>query len=159
MRLPLCDCGDLLPRAPRGGPRDGRREDARDGGCVPGLEARPADADARVVRRLDHRPVADRHTPRRHEVRAPVRHVPRARRCGGRVGRPRAARVVPRNILMQLTPSAYAFLGVTVLVAALVAVVVFAMLRFAMAARDTRRTMRSSSASETVLSTTLQEAV
>jgi signal transduction histidine kinase len=61
---------------------------------------------------------------------------------------------------MQLTPSGYAFLGVTALVSALVAVVVFAMLRFSMAARDTRRTMRSSATAETaMLSAALQDAV
>jgi len=61
---------------------------------------------------------------------------------------------------MQMTPSAYAFLGVTALVAGLVAVVVFAMLRFSMAARDTRRTMRGSATAETaMLSAALQEAV
>jgi signal transduction histidine kinase len=61
---------------------------------------------------------------------------------------------------MQLTPSAYAFLGVTALVAALVALVVFAMLRFSMAARDTRRSMRNSSTTETaLLSAALQDAV
>jgi signal transduction histidine kinase len=59
-----------------------------------------------------------------------------------------------------MTPSAYAFLGVTALVAALVSVVVFAMLRFSVAARDTRRTMRSGASAETaILSAALQEAV
>src|SRR5262249_17944092 len=72
----------------------------------------------------------------------------------------RAARLVPRNVLMPLTPSAYALLGVTALVAALVALVVFSMLRFSMAARDTRRTMRSRSTAETaMLSAALHEAV
>ncbi|HJZ71088.1 MAG TPA: ATP-binding protein [Vicinamibacterales bacterium] len=61
---------------------------------------------------------------------------------------------------MPLTPSAYALLGVTALVAALVALVVFSMLRFSMAARDTRRTMRSRSTAETaMLSAALHEAV
>jgi len=59
-----------------------------------------------------------------------------------------------------MTPSAYALLGVTAFVAALVALVVFAMLRFSMAARDTRRAMRSSTAAETaLLSAALHEAV
>jgi len=61
---------------------------------------------------------------------------------------------------MQLTPSAYTFLGLTAIVAALVAVVVFAMLRFSMAARETRRNMRGGAAVETaMLSAALQEAV
>jgi signal transduction histidine kinase len=61
---------------------------------------------------------------------------------------------------MHLTPSAYTFLGLTAIVAALVAVVVFAMLRFAVAARETRRNMRGGAAAETaMLSAALQEAV
>src|SRR3954468_9926859 len=61
---------------------------------------------------------------------------------------------------MHLTPSAYTFLGLTAIVAALVAVVVFAMLRFSIAARDTRRNMRNGASAETaLLSAALQEAV
>ena len=61
---------------------------------------------------------------------------------------------------MALTPSGYAFLGVTALVAALVTVLVFAMLRFSMAARETRRSMRDGSSLENAtLSAALQEAV
>jgi len=40
---------------------------------------------------------------------------------------------------MSLTPSGYTLLGLTALVAFLVAVLVFAVLRFSAAARDTRR--------------------
>ena len=62
---------------------------------------------------------------------------------------------------MQLTPSAYTFLGLTGLVAALVAVVVFAMLKFSAAAAESRRAQRGASAgAETaLLSAALQEAV
>jgi signal transduction histidine kinase len=61
---------------------------------------------------------------------------------------------------MHLTPQAYAFLGLTAIVAGLVAVVVFAMLRFSLAARETRRQIRSGSSSENVvMSAALQEAV
>ena len=61
---------------------------------------------------------------------------------------------------MHLTPQAYAFLGLTAIVAALVAVVVFAMLKFSLAARETRRQIRSGSSPENVvLSAALQEAV
>ena len=61
---------------------------------------------------------------------------------------------------MHLTPQAYAFLGLTAIVAALVAVVVFAMLKFSLAARETRRQIRTGSSPENVvLSTALQEAV
>ena len=61
---------------------------------------------------------------------------------------------------MHLTPQAYVFLGLTAIVAGLVAVVVFAMLRFSLAARETRRQIRTgSSAENTVFSAALQEAV
>jgi PAS domain S-box-containing protein len=57
-----------------------------------------------------------------------------------------------------LTPSAYTFLGLTILVASLTAIVVFALLRFAAAAHDTRRANRAEG--ETPLfSAALQEAV
>jgi signal transduction histidine kinase len=60
---------------------------------------------------------------------------------------------------MQLTPSAYAFLGLTAIVAGLVTIVVFAMLRFSVAARDTRRNLRGGASENAVLSAALQEAV
>jgi len=61
---------------------------------------------------------------------------------------------------MNLTPSAYAFLGLTALVASLIAVLTFAILRFVSAARDTRRSLQGGSRAETaILSAALQEAV
>jgi len=62
---------------------------------------------------------------------------------------------------MHVTPQAYALLGLTAMVAALVTVVVFAMLRFSAAARDTRRNIRGGGGgTETaMLSAALQEAV
>ena len=63
---------------------------------------------------------------------------------------------------MPLTPQAYALVGLTAIVAGLVAIVVFAMLRFSAAARETRRNLRSGSGSGTetaLLSAALQEAV
>src|SRR6266852_5881380 len=59
---------------------------------------------------------------------------------------------------MSLTPSAYTLLGLTALVAFLVAVLVFAVLRFFAAARDTRRTMGGGS-DTALLSAALQEAL
>jgi signal transduction histidine kinase len=59
-----------------------------------------------------------------------------------------------------VTPNAYAFLGLTAIVAALVSVVAFAALRFMAAARDTRRRMQQGGGMEmAVLSAALQEAV
>jgi signal transduction histidine kinase len=61
---------------------------------------------------------------------------------------------------VHLTPSGYAFLGMTAMVAGLVAIVVFAMLRFAMAARDARRSLSKDDRGDTaLLSAALQEAV
>ena len=59
---------------------------------------------------------------------------------------------------MQLTPSAYALLGLTALVACLVAVVAFAVLRFSAAAAEARRPPRGG-AETALLSAALQEAV
>jgi signal transduction histidine kinase len=58
-----------------------------------------------------------------------------------------------------LTPSAYALLGLTAMVAALVTVLMFAMLKFAAAARETRRSLHGAGAETAFLSAALQEAV
>jgi signal transduction histidine kinase len=60
---------------------------------------------------------------------------------------------------MTLTPSAYALLGLTALVAALVSVLVFAILRFAAAARDSHRSARGAGSQTALLSAALQEAL
>ncbi|MBI3400191.1 MAG: PAS domain-containing protein [Acidobacteria bacterium] len=60
---------------------------------------------------------------------------------------------------MNLTPNAYALIGLTALVAALVAVLTFALLRIGAAARDTRRTLRGQGMETALLSAALQEAV
>ncbi len=60
---------------------------------------------------------------------------------------------------MHLTPNAYTFLGLTALVAALVSVLAFALLRFSAAASDTRRNLRGGGAETALLSAALQEAV
>jgi len=59
-----------------------------------------------------------------------------------------------------MTQEAYTFLGLTAIVAALVSIVVFALLRFIAAARDTRRHALNAGGGETaVMSAALQEAV
>jgi signal transduction histidine kinase len=60
---------------------------------------------------------------------------------------------------MHLTPSAYTLLGLTALVAALVGVLAFALLRFSAAAADARRSTRGGGAETALLSAALQEAV
>lgn len=58
-----------------------------------------------------------------------------------------------------MTPESYALLGLTAISGALVAALVFALLRFSAAARDTRRQLRGSSGETALLSAALQEAV
>jgi len=60
---------------------------------------------------------------------------------------------------MNLTPSAYALLGLTAIVAFLTAVLTFAVLRFFAAARDTRRSLSGAGAETAFLAAALQEAV
>src|SRR6266851_8600480 len=60
---------------------------------------------------------------------------------------------------MNITPAGYSLLSLTALVGGLVAVVMFAVLRFFAAARDTRRDMRGSGSETALLSAALQEAV
>ena len=59
-----------------------------------------------------------------------------------------------------MTPTAYSFLGLTAIVAGLVGLLVFAVLRFAAAARDTRRQISASGGGDTaILTAALHEAV
>jgi two-component system, NtrC family, sensor histidine kinase PilS len=58
-----------------------------------------------------------------------------------------------------MTPSAYALLGLTGIVAALVALLVFSMLRFAAAARDSRRHLHESTSETSFMAAALQEAL
>jgi signal transduction histidine kinase len=60
---------------------------------------------------------------------------------------------------MHISPSASAIIGLTGIVACLVAVLTFALLRFIFAARETRRQSRSTGADTAILSAALQEAV
>jgi len=60
---------------------------------------------------------------------------------------------------MNLSANAYAFIGLTAIVAALVAVLTFAVLKFASAARDTRAQLRGAGTETAFLSAALQEAV
>ena len=58
-----------------------------------------------------------------------------------------------------MTPQAYAFLGLTAVVAGLLGLLVFAVLRFAAAARDARRTLKATNSETAMLTAALQEAV
>jgi nitrogen fixation/metabolism regulation signal transduction histidine kinase len=60
---------------------------------------------------------------------------------------------------MHLTAPAYTLLGLTALIAGLVAVMAFALLRFSAAAADAKRNSRGGGAETALLSATLQEAV
>lgn len=58
-----------------------------------------------------------------------------------------------------MNPTGYAFLGLTIIVATLVAVLVFALLRFAAAARDARRALGHGGSDSTLLAAALEDAV
>src|SRR5207247_6243358 len=58
-----------------------------------------------------------------------------------------------------MSPSAYALVGLTAIVAALVAVLTFAVLRIASAARDTRSSLRGSGGDTVLMTAALQDAV
>src|SRR5688572_14706653 len=58
-----------------------------------------------------------------------------------------------------MTQEGYAFLGLTAMVAMLVAVLTFSFLRFAAGARDARRHLRDGGGESALLSAALQEAV
>ena len=58
-----------------------------------------------------------------------------------------------------MTPNAYVLVGFTALVACLVAILTFAVLRFAAAARDARHLSRSGRGELALMSAALQEAV
>jgi signal transduction histidine kinase len=60
---------------------------------------------------------------------------------------------------MNLSPNAYALLGLTAIVACLVAIVTYAVLRFAAAAREMTKRSRSDGGEAAILSAALQEAV
>ncbi len=58
-----------------------------------------------------------------------------------------------------MRPTAYAFLALTAIVAALVAIVAFAMMKFVTAARETRRKIQGGGVETALLSAALQDAV
>src|SRR5712692_3121942 len=60
---------------------------------------------------------------------------------------------------MKLSPNAYALLGLTGMVGALIAALTFALLRFVGAARDARRQVRGNAGDTALLTAALQEAV
>jgi len=58
-----------------------------------------------------------------------------------------------------MSPTAYAFLGLTAMLAVLVAILAFAVLRFSAAAKDARRNLRDSTSERVFVSAALQEAL
>ncbi|HEV3138912.1 MAG TPA: ATP-binding protein [Vicinamibacterales bacterium] len=60
---------------------------------------------------------------------------------------------------MLLTPNAYALLGLTAIVAVLIAVMTYALMHFANAARQTRKNLRAGSLETALMSAALQDAV
>src|SRR5258708_39368638 len=60
---------------------------------------------------------------------------------------------------MTLSPSAYALLGLTAIVACLVAVLTYALLRFVQASRQTRKSLQGGGLEMALMSSALQDAV
>src|SRR5689334_17490791 len=60
---------------------------------------------------------------------------------------------------MNLHPTAYAFIGLTAIVAGLVGILVFAVLRFGAAARDARRSLSENRSETAFITAALHEAV
>ncbi|RPI50402.1 MAG: hypothetical protein EHM55_21485, partial [Acidobacteria bacterium] len=58
-----------------------------------------------------------------------------------------------------MNPSAYAFIGLTAIVAGLIGILVFAVLRFSAAARDSKRYLRENQSEAAFVTAALQEAV
>ena len=58
-----------------------------------------------------------------------------------------------------MSPSAYAIIGLTAIVAALIGILIFAVLRFSAAARDAKRYLRENQSEAAFVTTALQEAV
>src|SRR5205807_1745161 len=79
----------------------------------------------------------------------------RGRRCERR--RRHSGELVP--LTLPMTPTAYAIVGLTAFVAALIGVLVFAMLRFASAARDSRRYLTENRSETAFVTAALQEAL
>ena len=87
----------------------------------------------------------------------PARHVPRPRRTRRRLRRRSDRHLVRRTL--PVNAQGLAFLGLTALVGGLVALLAFTAMRFAAAARDTRRHLRDAGSETAILSAALQEAV
>ena len=60
---------------------------------------------------------------------------------------------------MNLSPSAYALVGLTAIVACLVALLTYALLRFVQASRQTRKNIRGGGLEAALMSSALQDAV
>src|SRR5579872_915731 len=100
------------------------------------MEAGRLDAGAGLILGNDCRNWLARRETRIDEIRPAVWDVSRARRRRLSRGRRSHRRVVPR--ILRMTPAGQAFLGLTAIVTALVAVLTFTVLRFLSAARQAR---------------------
>src|SRR6185503_10383011 len=127
------------------------------------LEAGGADARLLVARRIDRRTTGDRHAAGRNEVRAPIRDVSRDWRAGRFAVRRSDRGVVHRPLSVvdpgHMTQSGYLFLGLTGIVAALAAVLAFAVLRFFEAGRAATRGSRMEGTETAFMAAAVEEAV
>src|SRR4029077_16968645 len=63
------------------------------------------------------------------------------------------------SVEMNMSPSAYALIGLTAIVASLMALLTYAMMRFINGARQTRKNLRGRNLEEALMSQALQDAV
>src|SRR5687767_15043776 len=142
-RHPLRDRLGVLPGPRHRGVGHGRREDAGDDRRGAGLAADAADARFRVIRRIRDRRRTYRVRPGRDAGRAAVRNVSRPRGVGGGdCGRPHP-HLVPW--VLSMNQYGYALLGLTAIVAMLVAVLTYAVLKFVVGARQARNRLQPGS--------------
>src|SRR5207245_225646 len=93
------------------------------------------------------------------QVRAAVRHLPRRRGVDLGRRRRRPAHVVSRLLFIAMSPTGLMFLGLTAIIVALTAVLMFSVARIFSAARTTGSRARQGGAEAALLSVALQEAV
>src|SRR5688572_26563581 len=123
------------------------------------MEADVADAGPLGLSGFDRGGRHDHVPPRRHEIRAPVRQFPRRRRDRRGERRRPDHRLVRRFLRMNLNPNAYALIGLTAMVAGLIGVLMFAVLRFASAARESSRHLRENKTESAFVTAALHEAL
>src|SRR5688572_5406532 len=121
------------------------------------MAADAVDARLRLICRVAGRRRADGVGPRRHAGGASVRDVSRARRAGGGCRRRSDPLLVPR--VLSMNQYGYALLGLTAILAMILAVMMFATLRFVTGARKARSRASGAGDQTMLLSSALEDAM